>query len=63
MRKEDAAREAARLGDPDQIPTGYQRAYFGQDVLVVLTALGQADARQEGRKDLQALTESRTVAT
>jgi hypothetical protein len=49
VRKEDAAREAARFGDPDQIPAGYQRAYFGQDVLVVLTALGQADARQEGR--------------
>jgi hypothetical protein len=49
VRKEDAAREAARLGDPDYIPTGYQSAYFGQDVLVVLTALGHADAGQEGR--------------
>ncbi len=58
VRKEDAAREAARLGDPDDVPTGYQRAYFGQDVLVVLTARGQATRGRRGVHGLQTLTES-----
>jgi hypothetical protein len=48
VHKEEAAEVAAAF-DKRLVPDGYSRDFYGQAVLVVLTALRRARARQEGR--------------